>query len=172
MDKTKRVEKQREFHELVHTWNRRALGMALGFTHNLEDAKEMVQEAYLKAYENLNRFRGEAKMSTWFTRILINTCLKQRRRLRFWRRETALQDLPEGTLKTNDHTDISLQQTLLRRKVTEVLKKLPPMQRKSFVLRYHGDHSLEEIGVILNVSRETVKTHLNRAMARVRNEVR
>jgi RNA polymerase sigma-70 factor (ECF subfamily) len=70
------------FEELVRKYDRKLSRIALNITHNLEDAQEVVQSAFFKAYTNLHRFEANAKFLTWLTRIAVNESLTKLRRLR------------------------------------------------------------------------------------------
>ena len=70
------------FEELVKRYDRRLLGIALNVTHNRDDAEDAVQDAFLKAYRNLDKFRADAKFSTWLFRIAVNESLMKLRKQR------------------------------------------------------------------------------------------
>src|ERR1043166_5398813 len=69
------------FEELVRRYDRKLLRIAINVTHNLDDAEEAVQDAFFKAYRNLDRFRADAKFSTWLFRIAVNESLMKLRKL-------------------------------------------------------------------------------------------
>ena len=68
------------FEELVRRYDRKLYRIAQGITHNNEDAEEVVQTAFLKAYQNLDRFQGNARFSTWLVRIAMNESFMKRKR--------------------------------------------------------------------------------------------
>src|SRR5258707_11590899 len=70
------------FEELVKRHDRRLFRIAYGVTHNREDAQDVVQEAFLKAYQHLDQFRGASQLSTWLIRITVNEALTQLRKRR------------------------------------------------------------------------------------------
>lgn len=132
---------------------------------NPEDAYDLTQDAFLKAYINLPKLGGDRNVAGWLYRIATNTCLDELRRrkvIRWQPWETFMSafhprqvadDSPEG--ETIRHEDVAL--------VQKVLDRLPPRYRMCLVLREYEDLSCEEIGEILGVSRQAVKSLLFRA---------
>src|SRR5690349_4012354 len=84
------------FDLLVARHQGRAYRLAWSLLRDAEDARDLSQEAFLRVYRTAGSFRGDAKFSTWFYRILVNLCLDQRRRGRWWRRLVGDREDPEG----------------------------------------------------------------------------
>src|SRR5215468_3128303 len=84
------------FDLLVARHQGRAYRLAWSLLRDAEDARDVSQEAFLRVYRTASSFRAEAKFSTWFYRILVNLCLDQRRRGRWWRTLVGSRESPDG----------------------------------------------------------------------------
>lgn len=134
------------------------------------DAEDATQETFLKAWSRLGDFDGRSRLSTWLTRIAINTCLDGLRRR--GRRPEGSSDRAEGCLLEKLETpedpehEAGLRQTVARLGVLE--SELSPRQREVFRLRFYAQLDLAEIASSLGVTLGTVKTQLHRAVHRIR----
>ncbi len=165
------------FFELVHPYERAVFLAALGIVRNEADAEEVAQEAILKAFKNLARFRQEAKFSTWLIQIAIN---EAKMRLRKDRRPL-YESIEEGTLGDEgdyiprdfaDWREIpseALEQKQLRRALTNALDSLPEKYRTILILRDVQQLSINETAKILGLSEANVKTRLSRARLQMRD---
>ncbi|MCS6800656.1 MAG: RNA polymerase sigma factor [Chloroflexota bacterium] len=132
---------------------------------NPEDASDLTQEAFLKAYQALPKLSGEVNLSAWLYRIATNTCLDElrRRRLLKWQPlETFLAAFHPKQVASDDperETLRSEESALVQR----ALDRLPPKYRACLLLREYHDLSCEEIGAVIGVSRSAVKSLLFRA---------
>jgi RNA polymerase sigma-70 factor (ECF subfamily) len=162
------------FSALVELYQQRAIHAANGLVGNLEDARDMAQEAFVKAYEKLDTFESQSRFYTWFYRILVNTCrdFLRRQKVRgafsFWlgKQEEAdpaanVADRAENASDAAEHRDLG-------RVVNEALEKLPFRQRSVFALRYLEGQSLDEISQSLDISVGAVKAHLWQACEKMR----
>lgn len=163
------------FSALVERYQQRAVHTAFGLVGNLEDARDMAQEAFVKAYERLDGFRSESGFYTWFYRILVNTCKdflrkqKMRRTFSFWLGKDEEEEDPAQ--KIEDHAENAADAASHRdlgRAVNEAMEKLPFRQKSVFALRYLEGQSLEEISQSLDISVGTVKAHLWQACEKMR----
>ena len=144
------------FDELVRATYAEAFTLAYRLTGNEEDARDVVQEAYLRAYKGIRRFRGDAAFSTWLYRITANcaaTYLGKRTKAR--------------------HEDIDEQTSLAdeRRRLTEALGQLPPDMRAVVVLRDVYDLPHEAIAAELGISEGAAKVRLHRARRKLRERL-
>jgi RNA polymerase sigma-70 factor, ECF subfamily len=145
--------------------------------NNEADAEEVAQEALLKAFRNVSRFRGESKFSTWLIQITINEA-----RMKVRKRRSYLYDSLDEQQQTSevdyipkdfaDWREISLQ-TLeskhLRLAIREALERLPEKYRSVFVLRDIQQLSIEETATVLGITIANVKTRLSRARLQLRD---
>lgn len=125
---------------------------------------DMTQEAFLLAYRNIDRFRGEAKFSTWLTRIAVNLCRSEWRK-RKRRRETRLDDIPrEGIVEKANANGKSGFAAMIEaekeERIDREIASLPPKLRIAFTLRYVEGYSPSEVAAILGCKLGTVGSRL------------
>lgn len=165
------------FYELVHPHERGVFLAALSILKNEADAEEVAQEAFLKAFQNLSRFRREAKFSTWLIQITIN---EAKMKLRKDRRH--LYSSIDGGLTTDDGDYIprdfadwrpipsdALEAAELRDALSKALQSLPEKHSSVFILRDVQQLSVAETAEILGISEANVKTRLLRARLQLRD---
>ena len=156
------------FSALVELYQERAVHTANSFVGNLEDARDIAQEAFVKAYQNLSSFGGQSRFYTWFYRILVNTCKdflrkkKLRQTFSFWsdREEEEGLDPMANVADTAANASDELLSRELGTSITEALETLPDRQKSVFVLRYLEGMSLNEISETLKISLGAVKANL------------
>ena len=157
------------FEELVKAHEKTVYNLALRMTGNPQDAEDMAQEAFLKAYRSLPDFRGESKFSVWLYRIVSNVCLDHLRRQGRRPASSLTQEDGDGEEQQWDVPDESqsperlLEQKLTREAVQRGLEQLPPDQRQILLLREIRGMSYEEIGETLGLEPGTVKSRIFRA---------
>ena len=165
------------FFDLVRPYERAVFLAALSLVKNDADAEDVAQEAILKAFKNLARFRQEAKFSTWLIQIAINEAKmklrKERRHLYESIEEGRLQD--DGDYTPQDFADWreipseALEQKELRRALTKALDALPEKYRSVLILRDVQHLSITETAQALGLSEANVKTRLCRARLQMRD---
>lgn len=148
--------------------------IALGYVRQPDDALDVAQEAFVKAFQNARRWNDRAEPGAWLTRIAVNAAIDSYRRGR--RRRTAEEPLPEGDrdrqLAAGDPPpDRRVLGRELRERIERALHGLPERQRAVFVLRHHEDLPLEEIGRTLGMNLGTVKSNLHRALLHLRRRL-
>ena len=159
------------FDELVRRTHADAFGLALRLTGNEQDARDVVQDAYLRAYKGLNRFRGDARFSTWLYRIVANcasTHTTKKRRVRH-------DELPDEALlaETSPDNDPALRADFvaLRDELENAIQNLPQRLRTVVVLRDGYGLSHEAIAAELGISVSATKVRLHRARRRLREQL-
>jgi len=165
------------FYELVRPYEKAVYTAAMSILNNQADAEEVAQEAVLKAFSNLSRFRGEAKFSTWLVQITINEARlklrKDRRHLYESVDEPKSDD--EGDYFPKDFADWreipseTLQRNELRDALKRALAGLPQKYREVLILRDIQHLSIEETAQVLGISTGNVKTRLLRARLQMRD---
>ncbi len=163
------------FGELVDRHQRRAWMVCCQYV-GVDEADVVVQESLIKAYRHIRRFDQRAAFSTWLTRIAINTCLDLlRRRSRQPVAASDPDDVASGSLFLVPDERPGPEARTMQRQAVAVLRaledELPERQREIFRLRYYAEMDLEEIAASLGVHVGTVKTHLHRAVHRLRTEL-
>src|SRR6516165_4402361 len=166
------------FEELVRRYDRNVFRIAQHITQNREDAEDVVQDAFLKAYENLGQFQGQSKFYTWLVRIAVNEALMKLRRRRPERmvsldEEVKTEDdsLPREVADWSPNPEQQYTQGELRDILTRTIQGLPPGFRTVFVLRDVDGLSTEETAEALDLSVPAVKSRLPRARLQLRERL-
>ncbi len=158
------------FRALVVLHQDRAYGLALRMTRSPADAEEVAQDAFVRAWSALARFRGESSFGTWLHRIVARRALDrvEELRRRGAREVTIAEDAvhPEPAAHGPEPAD-----TLRSRAVERLVAALPAAQRAAITLYYYEDRSVEQAAAILGMPENTVKTHLARARAALREAI-
>jgi RNA polymerase sigma-70 factor (ECF subfamily) len=165
---------QRATETLVRRYQQKAYAIAYRFSDgNMQEAEDLTQEAFLRAFQNLENFRGDSSFYTWFYRILVNVCLDGRRRRKRWhkiflpwQRESADKGLsPEERPDPEAHERSlkTISEKQLSRDIRETLKSLPEKQRLAFQLKALHGMSIQEVARVMGTAEGTVKSHLFRA---------
>jgi RNA polymerase sigma-70 factor (ECF subfamily) len=162
---------QQAFEELVKRTYSDSYTLALRLTGDEDDARDVVQESYLRAYRGLKRFRGDAQFTTWLYRITANCASNQLRR-RARHRHEELDDETGPVVEAADHDPASLAEASdLRTRVEDALAELPPRLRAVVVLRDVYDLPHEAIAAELGISESAAKVRLHRARRKLRAQV-
>jgi len=169
------------FEELVRQYDRSVLRLAVHLTGSQEDGQDIYQEAFLRAYINLPRFRFECSFYTWIYRIVTNLCLDHLRRKNFSRRNvfTAVSrdGNPEDVLnyvpdqRPDANPEHSLVGRELRECILQALGKLSPRERVVFELKHYHGLKLRTVAGIMNTTEETIKNTLFRATHKLRTQL-
>jgi RNA polymerase sigma-70 factor (ECF subfamily) len=166
------------FEELVRRYDRNVFRIANHITHNREDAEDVVQDAFLKAYENLNQFQGQSKFYTWLVRIAVNEALMKLRRIKPGRVvsldeevKTDEDSLPREVADWSPNPEQQYNQAELREILTKTIQGLPTSFRTVFVLRDVEGLSTEETAEALDLSIPAVKSRLLRARLQLRERL-
>ena len=162
---------RKAFDQLVRATHSDAYALALRLTGNAEDARDVVQDAYLRAYRSIERFRGEAKFSTWLYRIVAN-CASTHIGKREQNRTVRLGFADEVIDTRPDHDPVLRgEMAELRASLDEAIAALPPRLRSVVVLRDMYDLPHEAIAQELGISVTAAKVRLHRARRRLREQV-
>jgi RNA polymerase sigma-70 factor (ECF subfamily) len=158
------------FRTIIKTHNQRLYRIARGVVRNDSEAEDIVQEAYVRAFADLDAFRGDSSLATWLSRIVINEALG---RLRKRRRTVAMPENPQAEiirfpLNPSDDPERTMAQRQILQLVEQATDSLPDVYRTVFVARVIEGLSIEETADLLGVRPQTVKTRLHRARALVR----
>src|ERR1700694_4777036 len=166
------------FEELVRRYDRNVFRIAQRTTQTGEDAEDVVQEAFLKAYGNLAKFQEQSKFCTWLVRIAVNAALMQLRRRKPERtvsldEEVKTEDdsLPREVADWSPNPEQMYNQAELRDILTRTIQGLPEGFRTVFVLRYKEGLSTEETAEALGLSIPAVKSRLLRARLQLRERL-
>ena len=166
------------FEELVKRYDRNVFRIAQHITQNREDAEDVVQDAFLKAYGNLAQFQGQSKFYTWLVRIAVNEALMKLRRRRPERTVSLDQDvetdedtIPREVADWSPNPEQQYNQAELRELLQKTIQGLPSGFRTVFVLRDVEGLSTEETAEALGLSIPAVKSRLLRARLQLRERL-
>ena len=169
------------FEELVRNYDRSVLRLAMHLTDSTEDAQDIYQETFLRAYRNIGRFRFECSFYTWIYRIVTNLCCDYLRRkglhdrYAYSERHAGENDEREETIldrASDQRAGASPERAALngelRKQILRALNKLSVKERLVFELRHYEGLKLQTVASILNTTETTVKTTLFRATHKLR----
>jgi RNA polymerase sigma-70 factor (ECF subfamily) len=166
------------FDALVKRYDRRLFRIAQTVTHNKEDSQDAVQEAFMRAFQNLNQFREDSQFSTWLIRITVNQSLMKLRKQRT-KREVSLDEgfqvdremLPMEVIDWGPNPEHLYLASELRDILTTILEELSPLLRTVFVLRDIEGLSIDETAEVLSLSHAAVKARLFRGRLQLRERL-
>jgi RNA polymerase sigma-70 factor (ECF subfamily) len=166
------------FEKLVRRYDRNVFRIAQHITQNREDAEDVVQDAFLKAYQNLAQFQGQSKFYTWLVRITVNEALMRLRRRRPERMVSLDEDvkteedsMPREIADWSPNPEQLYNQAELKEILGKTIQGLPPSFRTVFVLRDVEGLSTEETADALDLSVPAVKSRLLRARLQLRERL-
>ena len=165
------------FEELVNRYERKIFRLGMNITQNREDAEDVMQEAFLKSYTNLDRFQGDSRFYTWLVRIAVNEALMKlrKRRPNQVSLDEPLIDGDDPVFREIEDWGPSPEQKFAQTELNEILNsvigELDPIFRVAFLLRDVEGVSTEETAQILGVSEAAVKSRLLRARLKLRQKL-
>lgn len=164
------------FELLVHRYMQKAFHIAFGFTRDTESAKDLSQDAFLRAYTRIKQFDGRSSFYTWFYRILVNLCLDYARHHSKvgWESLDNLSDKPGAERQFADSRSQPEQEAIAgeaSRKASETLEAMPNKQRTAFMLRNDQGLSIADIAKVMKTTEGTVRVYLHRAVAALRQSL-
>ncbi len=166
------------FEDLVRQYDQAVLRLALHLTGSEQDAKDVYQDAFLKAYRNLGSFRFECSFYTWIYRIVTNLCLDHLRKKQVRKEDSPVMTDSNGEEYSlidqvaDDRSGASPERDLMRRqlgaRIAKALERLTPRERMVFEMKHYQGLKLRTIGDALNTTEETAKNTLFRATQKLR----
>ena len=169
------------FDVLVRQYDQAVLRLALHLTGSEQDAQDIHQEAFLKAYRHIGSFRFECSFYTWIYRIVTNLCLDLLRRRKTRREDPsvivdAAGEEHDTMINVSDDRAMAnpareLDRKILAEKIQTALATLTPRERTVFELKHYQGLRLRTIGEILNTTEETAKNTLFRATRKLRTQL-
>jgi len=169
------------FEELVRQYDRAVLRLAIHLTGSQEDGQDIYQEAFLRAYINLARFRFECSFYTWIYRIVTNLCLDHLRKKHSRGRDLNMTTTPEGEQedmldrmpdrRPGASPERSFAGSELRQSIVRALGQLSPRERMVFELKHYHGMKLRTVAGMLNTTEGTIKNTLFRATHKLRTRL-
>ena len=164
-------ERARVFSELVERHGRTLYQLAFRLTGNEQDAQDVVQEAFYRAYRSLGRFEGRAGPGTWLHRIVVNCALDLLRQSRVRpdrRRPVAVNEVVEVAVAASASPERLALSAETARHIEVAMDRLTPIERVAFTLRHLDGRSIDEIADTLGVRGNAAKQHVFRAVRKLR----
>ncbi len=162
------------FEELVSRYHQKVYMVSLGLLRNRDDAMEVAQEAFFRAYRKINSFQGGSSFYTWIYRIAVNISIDTQRRQR--RNPLDFRESMDGVMEAQNEvakdpfTDVHDRE--LREKLTKAINDLTPEHKAVIVLRTIEGMSYKDIGQILGCSEGTVMSRLHYARKKLQDKLR
>ncbi|HIA64725.1 TPA: sigma-70 family RNA polymerase sigma factor [Candidatus Poribacteria bacterium] len=161
------------FGELVRRYQKRIYELAYRFARHPEEAYDLSQEIFLKAFNALDRFRGSSGFYTWLYKIAQNTCIDYTRRKSTWSELPFSNDFPldDSWLHPrtiDDFTTKSLEIQELSKEINSAINQLSSRQKQVFILRHYEGLALRDIADVLDLKVGSVKAHLFNAIRKLR----
>ena len=166
------------FDTLFTRYQKRTYRLVQRFISNREDALDLTQDAFIRAYQGLGDFKSQCQFYSWLYRITVNLCIDFLRKKS--RSEVLLYDSDEsGELPMANIPDLrsespakAVENKELRTHIRKAVRRLPPKQRQIFILRHWDGLSLKDIAAVVGRSDGTVKAHLLHAHRNLRKHLR
>jgi RNA polymerase sigma-70 factor (ECF subfamily) len=158
------------FAEIVKRYNQRLYRIAISYGVFDDDAEEVIQLAYISAYEKINQFRGDAKFSSWLIRILINECLMLKRK------KQKFVNIPEELVTNLPGDHLNPERHYMEKERKEIFEKairqLPEKYKTVYMLKEVEGMSIDETSSALAISKVNVKVRLYRAKSMLKNLIK
>jgi RNA polymerase sigma-70 factor (ECF subfamily) len=159
------------FGVLVERHSHAAFRLAFRMTGNEQDAEDIVQESFLRAYRQLERFESRSNFGTWLHRIVANCSmdlLRSKQARRDQQRTDALDEVAEVVPASEPGPERAARGAEILRRVDTSLERLSPLERAAFTLRHYEGRSIEEIGSMLGLGTSAAKHSVFRAVRKLR----
>jgi|YNPMSStandDraft_2_1061718.scaffolds.fasta_scaffold00058_24 RNA polymerase sigma-70 factor (ECF subfamily) len=168
----------RAFEILMRAYEKKVFGLAFNFTNSPEEAKDILQDTFIRAYKNLSSFRGESSFSTWIYRIATNVCLTKYREkkynlnfLRFNNEFSSDEKEENQIIDLNANLDHNLMKEEILGKIKAISEKLPPRQKIAFYLRFYEDMKISEIAKSMNITEGAAKRYIHNSINKIKKEI-
>lgn len=161
------------FQALVEKHSRSAFRLAYRMTGNEQDAEDVVQESFLRAYRHLGQFEARANFGTWLYRIVANCAVEQIRTRQARQNRARMEPLDDAVMPVSrlPGPDRLAESSDIGRRVAAALEGLSPLERAAFTLRHYEGRTIDEIGKTLSLRTSAAKHAVFRAVKKLRVEL-
>ncbi|MQY69752.1 MAG: sigma-70 family RNA polymerase sigma factor [Firmicutes bacterium] len=171
IDRFKKGE-ERAFDELVNRYMKRIYYLAYSLTNNHADALDLSQEAFIKVYQSIHKFRGKSSFYTWLYRITVNICLNHLKKEAKIKEISFDERIGVAQVDWWSNPKKALENKELQEDLTRAIDSLPPRQKAIFTLRHLEGLSHKDIASILGCSIGNIKASLFQALQKLRNKLK
>jgi RNA polymerase sigma-70 factor (ECF subfamily) len=171
---------QSAFEELVYRYDRSVLSIALKYSVNEDDAKDLYQEVFIRVYKGLKNFRFQSEFSTWLFRVTTNVCLTYKNRSKHHLRVSINNEFDDDENEFTKKEEIAYEGSSpeeisaaadLGEIVNAAVESLSPKQRMTFILKHYEGYKIREIAEMMNCKEGTVKKYLFDAIKNLRKKL-
>ena len=161
------------YSDIISRYQNKVFSTAYGYTHNHEEAKDLTQEIFIKLYNNLNKFKEQARFSTWLYRIAVNHCIDWTRKnkkniaMSFWA-DGENSDILDSICEEGNNPEEILIKKEYSSQIRSALERLPEIYKTVMILYFMDDMNTSEISDILETPKKTVETRLYRAKGMIK----
>ena len=161
------------FEELIYRYDKMVLRIAIKFTGDSDDAKDVYQEVFIRVFKALSGFQFKSEFSTWLFRITSNTCISFKRKYNRTKYVSLNDDNDSSDIATiPENSDLSPDNLAVKSEfgnmINEALDTLSPNQKMSFLLKHYEGYKIREIAEIMSCKEGTIKKYLFEAVRRLR----
>lgn len=170
---------EQAFRELVEKYQDRAFSVAFGLMHDTEEAKDAVQESFIRVFKKVRSFKGDSRFYTWYYRLLVNICLDAKRKrklvsaLSIFKPGYGSKEM-EANMKVDSKEEpeekLAVKET--ENKVWQSLELLSARERQVFELRHYQGFKLQEVADIMEIKLGTVKALLFHGVQKLKNNLK
>jgi RNA polymerase sigma-70 factor (ECF subfamily) len=165
------------FHEIVELYKKKVYYIAYNICGDFHEAEDISQEVFIKVFRFINKFRSDAKLSTWIYQVSVNTSIdavRKRKKKQVFMETAQMDSLPPDSTVTGSNTagpENLTARDLFRQRIHQALPGLSKKERAVFVMRYLNEFKLLEIAEIQGISINSIKTLLLRAKKKLRKKL-
>ena len=167
------------FDDLIKQYDEKVMRIILSMLNNVDDARDVYQEVFMKVFQSINKFQFQSKFYTWLFRIAVNTSINFRKKRTNQQGRSIEEYLEENEndwqIIVSDDSENPEKQLLnleLSSNIQHSINKLSPRQKTVFVLRHYHGYKLSEIAEIMNCSEGTIKNYLFRSVQKLKKELK
>ena len=162
--------------ELIYRYDKMVLRLAMKYTGDSDDAKDIYQEVFIRVYKNLSRFQFKSEFSTWLFRITSNVCISFKRKYNKQKHLSLNDEDNSGYISSiPDEEVLSPDSVVLNSengdKINEALNTLSPNQKMSFLLKHYEGYKIREIAEMMNCKEGTIKKYLFEAVRKLKTQL-
>ena len=154
---------------IIDKYKNQLYATILRMTKNPQDAQDLVQDAFIKVYRNLDKYDASGSFSGWLYRVAINHCMDEFRKKRY---STVQVEIDETKVVNREHPEVVFLKKEKSRQLERLIATLPEDERLIILLRYVNEISYEEISEVMDVPLSTVRNKLHRAKKKMRETVK